>query len=293
MPERRAYKVVDAFSSIPTKGNPVAVVLDAAGLTDSQMQAIAGWTNLSETTFVLPATDPAADYRLRIFTPQIELPFAGHPTIGSAHAMLEAERVAPTKGVLVQECAKGLVRISVEEHDRASHRQIKFALPAAAIESIESSAMEELLDVIPEIDRTSPPLLIDVGPRWIVAQARSVDSLLNMKPDYPRIASLCNRLGEIGITLFADVPNQGPGDIEVRTFTPADGINEDPVCGSGNGCVAVYRKERGMIQDGTAYVASQGQKVGREGRLLVEIDGEGRITVGGACVTAVDGYIHV
>ena len=293
MPQKRAYKVVDAFSSQPTKGNPVAVVLDGEGLTDAQMQAIAGWTNLSETTFVLPAMDATADYRLRIFTPQVELPFAGHPTIGTAHAMLEAGRVTPKEGVLVQECAKGLVRISIEEGPEPRDRQIRFALPVATTQSITSSGVNELLDVIPQIDSTTPPLIIDVGPRWLVATVSDVNDLIGMDPDYPRIAALCDKVGGIGITLFADDPKQGPAAIEVRTFTPADGIDEDPVCGSGNGCVAVYRRAHGMIKDESAYVASQGRKVGRDGKLLVELDSEGNITVGGAGVTTVDGYIHV
>lgn len=292
MPKRRAYKVVDAFSSKPTKGNPVAVVLDADGLTDADMQAIAGWTNLSETTFVLPATDCTADYRLRIFTPQVELPFAGHPTIGSAHAMLEAGRVAPKSGVLVQECAKGLVHISVSDDSEPADRQIKFALPEAAIQAIDPAEVGLLCDIMPELDSTTAPLIIDVGPRWLVGRARSVAALLDMQPDYPRIAALCDRIGGIGITLFADDATIGSAGIEVRTYTPADGIDEDPVCGSGNGCVAVYRRKNGMIKDGQSYVASQGQKVGRDGRIHVELDGEGNITVGGASVTTVDGYIH-
>lgn len=287
----RAYKVVDVFTDTPFQGNPVAVVLDAEGLDEARMQAIARWTNLSETTFVLPPTDPAADYRLRIFTPRSELPFAGHPTLGSAHAALEAERVAPREGVIVQQCAQGLVRIAVRGGDRP---QLTLDLPPARVVPIDPADVEELEAIIGQpVARDAHPALVDVGPVWVVAQLASAEALLSARPDFARSARFESRLGATGLSVFGNHPKGGGAEIETRSFAPSCGVDEDPVCGSGNGAVAVFRAHRGLLSEGGAtYVAAQGRQVGRAGRVQVGVDGQGRVTIGGACVTCVDGVLR-
>lgn len=181
---KRKYKVVDAFSEEPLKGNPVAVILESDGLDDTSMQAIANWTNLSETTFVLPPTVLGADYRLRIFTPRSELPFAGHPTLGSAHAVIEAGIAAPKGGKLVQECGVGLVEVAVTMHGAA--RTLTLSLPPATVTSLSSAGVLELESVIGrQIVREAAPAIVNVGAVWVVAQLPSVQALLDLRPDLP------------------------------------------------------------------------------------------------------------
>ncbi len=284
----RPYKVVDAFSARPFLGNPVAVILDGQGLTTEEMQAIARWTNLSETTFVLPATEPDADYHLRIFTPGSELPFAGHPTLGSAHAIVEAGRVPAGKTPLIQQCAVGLVRIDL------SDGVYTLTLPPATMADLSGDDIRELEAILDcPVTRQGRPATVDVGPTWIIAQLPDAAAVVGLKPDYVRLAALERRLGATGLTVFG--PKAGEGhDIEVRSFAPSDGIEEDPVCGSGNGSVAVYRARRGLIpSEGTAYVARQGRCVGRDGEVRIEVTADGGVKVGGACVTCVDGHLRV
>lgn len=289
-PPMRTYKVVDAFSARPFKGNPVAVVLDAEGLSDTDMQAIAGWTNLSETTFVLPATEADADYRLRIFTPRSELPFAGHPTLGSAHAVLEAGRATPRDGVLIQQCGQGLVRITIEGD--GGDRRLVLDLPPAAITRLDQSDVDELEAILgAPVVRDAPPAIIDVGAVWVVAQLAGADALLELQPDFARSARFERRLGATGLSLFG-AHTGGDAAIEVRSFAPSCGVEEDPVCGSGNGSVAVFRRHHGMLAgDRGSYVAAQGQRVGRDGRIEVTVSGRGQVRIGGACVTCVDGKL--
>jgi len=286
----RAYKVVDAFSAEPFLGNPVAVVLDAQGLDTSGMQAIARWTNLSETTFLLPAEDPAADYRLRIFTPRSELPFAGHPTLGSAHAILEAGRFKPKDGVLVQECGMGLIRIDVD--GSGTDRTITLGLPPGKIAALSGADIAELEAILgAPVERAHAPAIVDVGPVWIVARMADAETVLNLKPDFARSAAFERKLAATGITVFGKYKD-GDTAVEVRSFAPSCGVDEDPVCGSGNGSVALFQASRGLIPAAaTAYVAGQGQRVGRNGRIRISIDDTGQVKVGGACVTCVDGVL--
>ncbi len=286
----RAYKVVDAFSAKPFLGNPVAVVLDADGLDTAAMQAIARWTNLSETTFLLPAENPAADYRLRIFTPLSELPFAGHPTLGSAHAIIEAGRFAPRNGVLVQECGMGLIKIEVS--GTGADRIITLGLPPGKMRALSGEEVGELEAILgAPVERDSAPAIVDVGPVWIVARMANAQAVLDLKPDFARSAAFERKLGATGVTVFGPY-GQGGTAIEVRSFAPSCGVNEDPVCGSGNGSVAIFQASRGLIPAAaTAYVAGQGQRVGRDGRIRISIGDDGQVKVGGACVTCVDGML--
>ena len=289
---KRSYKVIDVFTDRPLLGNPVAVVLDAEGLDMPAMQAVARWTNLSETTFVLPPTSPDADYRLRIFTPGSELPFAGHPTLGSAHAVLEAGRAPPRSGGrLVQECGVGQVNIHVG--GVGPQRRLTLELPPAKLTPLTPGDVDELEALLGHpLKRAVPPAMVDVGPIWVVAQMPTVESLLALKPDLARCASFERRLGVTGVTLYA-THDEADGAIEVRSFAPSCGVSEDPVCGSGNGSVAVFRRDRGLLPAGGAtYLARQGRCVGRDGRVTVTVEpGGGVVRVGGACVTGVEGTL--
>ncbi len=287
----RAYKVIDAFSAKPLLGNPVAVVLDAERLDDATMQAIARWTNLSETTFLLPPTTPEADYRLRIFTPGSELPFAGHPTLGSAHAALEAGRVTPRDGRLVQECGVGLVEVEVE--GEGTGRRLTLGLPPATLTTLSKGDVAELEAVLGHpVVRDVAPAVVNVGAVWVVAQLPCVDALLGLTPDFARSAAFERRLGATGLSVFARREGGGP-ELEVRSFAPSCGVNEDPACGSGNGSVAVFRTARGLLPPtGARYDVVQGRCVGRDGHIAVAVDAGGRVRIGGSCVTCVNGTLE-
>lgn len=274
----RAFMQVDVFTAIPLRGNPVAVVLDGMGLSDAAMQQFANWTNLSETTFVLPATDPAADYRLRIFTPKSELPFAGHPTLGSAHAVIAAGLAAPRGGKLVQQCAVGLVEIGV------GGAGLEFRLPPPQIDPAPSAdALAAALGTLP----LGPPQIVNVGPRWVIIELADEAAVRGLTPDLTALAAYDRAHGTTGQTVFARLAN---GDAVVRSFAAADGIAEDPVCGSGNGAVAAYRRWSGT--GGADYRASQGREIGRDGVINIRFAG-GDIFVGGDCVTVVEGSVQI
>lgn len=291
----RRYVIVDVFTREPLRGNPVAVVLDTAGLDTAAMQSIARWFNLSETTFWLPATEPGADYRLRIFTPASELPFAGHPTLGSARAICAAGLAAPNAGRLVQQCGAGHVELREGGTDTWRLR-----LPPAQITPVAPAALDELRAALGEpacepLDPAVAPAIVDVGPRWLVARLGTATALRALTPDSGRLAALERRLGITGVTLFAPADDgRGAGALEVRSFAPSAGVIEDPVCGSGNGSVAAFQLARGLLpRADAAYEARQGRCVGRDGRVEVTIDGSGDIWIGGACVTVAHGRLDV
>jgi PhzF family phenazine biosynthesis protein len=281
MPIKRSFKQVDVFTNVALKGNPVAVILDGDGLSTDQMQAIAHWTNLSETTFVTQATDPAADYAVRIFTPKSELPFAGHPTLGTAHAVIEGGLAAWRDGKIIQQCAVGLVEVSL------SPTGLSFRLPRYAQET--APEPETLALALGECAILGVPQVVDVGPRWTIAELASVPTVEALSPDLAVLADYERRYGTTGITVYAVCDD---GKIIVRSFAPADGIAEDPVCGSGNGAVAAYRLALGQVSATSAYTASQGRQVGRDGVVQVRIDGSD-IHVGGECITVVDGSFQI
>ncbi len=286
-----AFKQVDVFTRVPFQGNPVAVVLDAAGLDTGQMQRIANWTNLSETTFVVPKTRAEADYRVRIFTPASELPFAGHPTIGTAHALLEAGLVDARAGRLVQECSAGLVRLDIGQ-DALLGRSISFELPSPRITGLSDAAVAELGAILGTALATAArPRLVDVGPRWIVAQLPSAAAVLAVVPDLERMKAHDLALGTTGVVIFGEQEAGTASRVEVRAFAPSCGMGEDPVCGSGNGCMAALIRETGQAERfGSSFIASQGRAVGRDGLLRIGIE-PSRIQVGGAAVTCIDGTI--
>jgi len=279
---QRPFKQIDVFSDRPGYGNPVAVVLDADGLSDSDMRRFAAWTNLSETTFVLPPTAPGADYRLRIFTPRAELPFAGHPTIGSAHAVIEAGVVKPRGGRLVQECGAGDIALRVEGET------LWLEAPEATETALTDLAgLERGLGAKP----AGRPSIVNVGPRWLVAELASAGAVDALVPDMAAIAELSTRLGIGGITVFG-ATDGGKAAYHVRSFAPAHGIPEDPVCGSGNISVAAYLGFTGRESAlASGYLARQGMQLGRDGEVSIRREG-GRIQLGGSAVTCVDGALR-
>ena len=283
---RVAFQQVDVFTAVPFKGNPVAVVLEGGALSTAQMQTIAGWTNLSETTFVCPPTDPAADYRLRIFTPRAELAFAGHPTIGSAHALLRHGLVPRRVGHLVQECGKGLVQLRVDGE------RLFLALPTPAFcdpdESQLAQAAAALGMAATQIQRAA---IVDVGPVWFTVQLRDGAAVTKLQPDMAAISAL-TREPMTGLNVFGVYANGEPAAVEVRSFAPAHGVPEDPVCGSGNGCVAALI-QRDRLLGRSSYVASQGRCMDRDGRVEVRFADDGTIWLGGHAVTCIDGTLTV
>ena len=282
---RLPFRQVDVFSAVPFKGNPVAVVLDADQLSGEQMQVIAGWTNLSETTFVCTPTNARADYRLRIFTPRSELQFAGHPTIGSAHAVLRSGLKPKTTGQLVQECGKGLVTLRIDGE------RLFLELPKPALRDLPLGLLDELAAALGiAADSVRASAVVDVGVTWITVQLSGAGSVRGLRPDLARIGAL-TPAGVVGVTVFGFTPAGSHPDIEVRSFAPAEGVPEDPVCGSGNGCVAaLVRRQR--LTSGSTYVARQGSCVGRDGRVEVQFGDDETIWLGGHAVTCVEGTLR-
>jgi PhzF family phenazine biosynthesis protein len=274
----RAFAQVDVFTTTPYRGNPVAVVLGADGLDTDAMLTLARWTNLSETTFVLPPTEPGADYRVRIFTPVQELPFAGHPTLGTCHAWLE-HGGTPAKGeVIVQQCEAGLVPL------RRTPDGLAFAAPAL----IRSGAVDpdELAHVAATIN-VDPAAIVaaewaDNGPGWVALLLESAEAVLAVRPGV-----IDHEVGLVG-----PHPPGSAEAFELRAFFPKDGATtEDPVTGSLNASVAQW-----LLRSGRAtapYVAAQGTALGRAGRVHISAGEDGGVWVGGATVTCVRGSIEI
>ena len=268
------FKQVDVFTDKPFLGNPVAVVIGADALDSAVMQSIACWTNLSETTFLLKSE--VADYRLRIFTPRMELPFAGHPTIGSAHAALESGFVSSKNKKLRQECGAGIMDLSVEDG------KIFVKGPEPKITPVTE---------VPSIELISPPFRVDVGAAWVIGEVADSSVLASLKPDLAAVADYSNRYSLAGVTVFAR-STDGATAMHVRSFAPAHGIAEDPVCGTGNISVAAYLNFRHELNRfGKNYVARQGMQVGRDGRVFIRAEPDG-IRLGGHSVTCVKGTVR-
>jgi PhzF family phenazine biosynthesis protein len=285
------FKQVDVFTEKPFLGNPVAVVIGAEGLAKEEMQRIAAWTNLSETTFVLPPSSEQADYHLRIFTPKQELPFAGHPTVGSAHAVMESDFAAPRGGKLRQECLAGLIELTVE--DTKIGKRILVQAPKAKVSLLTDHNNRLLNTGLGEAcDSSNPPLRVDVGVVWLVANMGDAGVVATLKPDLDTLLKVSTQTQAAGVTVFGR-SNDGHSALHVRSFAPALGVPEDPVCGSGNASVAAFLIHSGLVEQyGTEYAARQGMQVGRDGQVAVRIDGQS-IQIGGYAVTCVDGSLRV
>ncbi len=283
----RAYREVDVFADAAYGGNPLAVVTDCAGLDTERMQLFARWTNLSETSFLVAPTDPAADYRVRIFTPRRELPFAGHPTLGSCHAWLSAGGAPRQVDEVVQECGVGLVRL------RREGTRIAFAAPSLQRTQIEARLLESVLAALdlPRERLQAAQLLVN-GPHWLGLLVDSAATVLALEPDHEALRSL-GLVGVIGPWRDGAGAQGTPGarcDYEVRAFAAADGIPEDPVTGSLNAALAQW-----LIAEALAparYLVAQGTRLQRQGRVHIEAAG-GQVWVGGNCSTCVEGSVQL
>jgi PhzF family phenazine biosynthesis protein len=271
----RPFSQVDVFSTEPLKGNPVAVVHEADGIDEEEMRRFAHWTNLSETTFLLSPTQPEADYRLRIFTPTAELPFAGHPTIGSAHAWLEAGGVPRSDHELVQECGAGLLRIRRTE-------RLAFAAPPLLREGpVTEDERARILTALALTDDDVVDLSWgDNGPGWVVVLMHDAASVLAVRPDW-------SSFGDLDIGVVGPYPAGSECAVEVRAFCPSIGIVEDPVTGSLNASIGQWLAGDRLP---ASYVAAQGTALGRAGRVHVE-KLEGTVWVGGDAATTVKGTV--
>jgi len=276
----RPFTQVDVFTTVPYTGNPVAVVLDGTGLTTDDMLRFANWTNLSETTFVLPPEDEQADYLVRIFTPSLELSFAGHPTLGTCHGWLEAGGAPKQPELIVQQCAAGLIPI------RHSANGLAFAAPPM----VRSGAVEETLvariATILGINRADivDAEWVDNGPGWVAVLLDSAEAVLALRPSAVDFAL---DLGVVG-----PYPLGSPEAIEVRSFLPKNGmIDEDPVTGSLNASLAQWLLGSSRLT--SPYIARQGTVLGRAGRVHIEQDRNGTIWVGGGTVTCISGTVNL
>ena len=277
MSTARRFTQLDVFTATPLKGNPLAVVHDAQGLDDAQMAAFARWTNLSETTFLLPPTDPAADYRVRIFTPGGELPFAGHPTLGSCHAWLAAGGRARGEAEVVQECGVGLVRL------RRDGTRLAFAAPplrrSGAVDDATLDHIARSLRLQRSAIRASQ--WVDNGPGWVAVMLGARDEVLALRPDFAAMQGL-----KLGVVAPCGAGHDA--QFEVRAFVPTLGVPEDPVTGSLNAGLAQWLIGAGLAP--ARYVAAQGTALGRDGRVFVERLGEDT-WIGGDSVIVVRGEV--
>ncbi|RRD67246.1 PhzF family phenazine biosynthesis protein [Comamonadaceae bacterium OH2310_COT-174] len=335
----RPFAQIDVFTAQPGWGNPVAVVLDGAGLTDEAMQRFASWTNLSETTFVLPPTEAGADYRVRIFTPAEELPFAGHPTLGTCFAWLAAGGQPKDPACIVQQCAKGLIPIRREAQPGGGAR-LAFAAPPMQATAVDEALLAQVARALglPDATAIGQARWLDNGPRWLGLWLADADAVLALQPDHAALAALGVYTGvagpypaqwaaqlvaqaagddeaEAGAPLIARAsrearafaapaarlaqaaqaaqPAQAEAEplIEVRAFVSVIGVPEDPVTGSLNASLAQWLMAEGQLP--AAYVAAQGSRMGRAGRVHVARDAQGQVWVGGDCVAVVQGEVQL
>jgi PhzF family phenazine biosynthesis protein len=308
---QRAFKQVDVFTAERYFGNPLAVVLDGTGLSDADMQRFAQWTNLSETTFLLPPTLPAADYRVRIFTPGGELPFAGHPTLGSCHAWLQAGGTPRSAAEIVQECQVGLIKL------RRDGTRLAFAAPPLKRSNPSPALLAQIAAALGlSAKQIIAAQVLDNGPIWLGLLLDSHQTVLQLNPDHLTLKNLGHKVGVVAVeqaspspaligrsnrearafanrtaTRATPEPEADAPALEVRAFAAPIGVNEDPVTGSLNASLAQW-----LIAEGHAparYVAAQGACLGRAGRVHIERTADGQVWVGGESVTCIDGNVSL
>jgi PhzF family phenazine biosynthesis protein len=287
----RRYLQLDVFAEHPGAGNPLGVVFDAAALDSASMQAFAAWTNLSETIFLLPPTTPAADYRVRIFTPRQELPFAGHPSVGAAWAVLEGGVATARDGALVQECEAGLLPVIIERDARGLRVHVR--APRAREIPQASARHAGLIDIalMGLAPGSLPPALWNNGPSWWLVELADGNAVRTMHPDLQAIADLTRASDAVGLAVYGRA-NASDHQLVVRAYCPADNIPEDPVTGSANACVAAQLAAAGALPvPGGAYIASQGRELGRDGVVHVRIDADGEAWIGGEVQCVIDGRV--
>lgn len=289
MPHRR-YVQLDVFADRPGAGNPLAVVLDGEGLDEATMQDIARWTRLPETTFVSAPTQPGADYRLRIFSPRREVPFAGHPSVGTAHAMLDAGLAAAHDGLLVQEGAAGLLPLKVRGHGR--ERTVAVRTPPARVMEVADAQDPRLLAALPGVPRGAlPPVLMDGGRRWWLLDVASEAALRAARPAWPSIERLAQDSDGMGV--FAYARSDDPVYyLAVRAFVGARVPFEDAASGAANATLAAWLAERDALPGpGGFYRVSQGREVGHDAIIELDVDGDRQVWSGGRACTVVRGAL--
>jgi PhzF family phenazine biosynthesis protein len=281
---------LDVFTERPGGGNPLGVVLDAQGWDADDMQRFAVWTNLVETTFLLPATEPGADYRLRIFTPTREIPFAGHPTIGSACAALATGFVARAS-TLVQQCGAGLLPIHVEDDGRGE--QLFVQAPPARVLREGRDADPQLRALLAQVELgTLPPAFVEGGRCWWVAELADEAAVRGWHPNHASIHALALASNSLGLCVFARCARRDY-DVVVRAFPAGVGIVEDPASGAANGLIAAYiaaREPQGELARG--YRVSQGREIGKDARILIRFEPGNGVWVGGRSHIVIDGRIR-
>ena len=287
----RPYLQLDVFADRPGAGNPLAVVLDARGLDDPAMQAIARWTRLPETTFVFPSPSPTADYGIRIFSPRREVPFAGHPSVGTAHAVLEAGLATPRDGLLVQAGIAGELPLRVDGEGRT--RTIAVRTPRARIVEIADGSQRPLLDALAGLPLGRlPQALVDGGRRWWLAEIESEAALRAATPDWDAIERLAHATDSMGLCAFArsDDPVYY---LAVRAWVGSTGRFEDAASGAANATLAAWLASRDALPgDDGRYRISQGREVGHDAIIELHVDADGDVWSGGRVQTVVDGMLH-
>ena len=286
----RPYLQLDVFADRPGAGNPLGVVFDADALDAATMQAIAAWTNLSETIFLLPPTAVGADYRVRIFTPRQELPFAGHPSVGAAWAVVDRGLVAANKSALVQECAAGLLPVRVESRAGALVTHVR--APRARRINVDAAHDAGLATALKGMRLGAlAPALWDNGPRFWLVELADADAVRALQPDLIAIAALTQATGAVGLGVHALEARNGH-HLVVRVFCPADNIPEDPVTGSAQAAIAARLAAAGLLPGlNQQYVGSQGRELGRDGRAEVQIDADGEVWIGGLSQPVIRGTL--
>ncbi|MEB1527853.1 PhzF family phenazine biosynthesis protein [Xanthomonas sp. WHRI 7945] len=286
----RRFLQLDVFSPRPGAGNPLAVVLDAQGLDDAAMQAIARWTRLPETTFVFPATQPGASYGIRMFSPQKEVPFAGHPSVGTAHAVLEAGIAAPRDGLLVQEGIAGLLPLRVDVADGV--RSIAIRTPRAQVAEIAAAADPRLAAALAGWTLgAQPPVRMDGGRCWWLVEIADEAALRGLAPDWEAIAALAESTASMGVFAYARADGRAY-DLAVRAFVGNGRRFEDAASGAANAVLAAWLDHRAVLPGrGGRYVVSQGREVGHDALLTLRVDDAGEVWSGGQVQTVIDGHI--
>ncbi|MDG2525550.1 PhzF family phenazine biosynthesis protein [Stenotrophomonas sp. HITSZ_GD] len=287
----RRFLQLDVFSASAGGGNPLAVVLDAEGLDETAMQAIARWTRLPETTFVFPAQDAAASYRLRMFSPQKEVPFAGHPSVGTAHAVLELGLAHARDGVLVQDGIAGPLPLRL--HEDADGRSIAIRTPRAAVGEVAAADDARLVNALRGWRLGAlPPALMEGGRRWWVVELADEATLRALAPDWDAIAALADRTQAMGVFAYASAEAGAPWDLAVRAFVGLGRRFEDAASGAANAVLAAWLHHRGALpgRDGR-YRVSQGREIGADARLSLFVDADGEVWSGGQVQTVIRGTL--
>ena len=287
---RRRFTVVDVFADRPGAGNPLAVVLDAEGLDDARMQAIAKWTRLPETTFVFPPTDDGASYGIRMFSPRREVPFAGHPSVGTAHAVLAAGLATPRDGVLVQDGIAG--RLPLRVQGDGPTRTIAVRTPRASVREVAAPGDPRLVEVLRDLPLgTLPPALMDGGRRWWLVELADEAALRAATPPWDAIGALAQQTESMGVCVFAR-SHDPVYYLAVRAWVGAPAQFEDAASGAANATLAAWLAERDALPgDGGFYRISQGREVGHDAIIELTVDDAGDVWSGGRVCTVVDGAI--